>query len=279
MSKGELVVADDAAVVGFQGAGGIELGMAIAKPLADMVEAQGLSVRIGAGKHLKVEAWCALGAMVGVSPRTVWTKEARNPESNQLEGYEARVEVVRTGGDVIGAAESGCYRDENRWRNAERHAMKSMAQTRATSKALGQVLRWIPELAGYSGTPAEEMPPADPSPAPSRTQPPVAEILGHQDVETKGQAFGERVIVIDEDHINEKQASAIIALSVAAGKPHGQHGFHVLNRTLKREKHEPCPVGSRKDDVLLHLCESVRLEQYETLCEALKSFAPDAEQF
>ena len=34
-----------------------------------------------------------------------------------------------------------------------------MAQTRATSKALAQALRWIPVLAGYSGTPYEEMPP------------------------------------------------------------------------------------------------------------------------
>ncbi|KKL57411.1 hypothetical protein LCGC14_2235690, partial [marine sediment metagenome] len=29
--------------------------------------------------------------------------------------------------------------------------------TRATSKALAQALRWIPVLAGYSGTPFEEM--------------------------------------------------------------------------------------------------------------------------
>jgi hypothetical protein len=273
--RSELVVSEGAEIVGFQGAGGIELGMQIAKPLADMVEAQGLSVRIGQGKHLRVEAWCALGAMVGVSPRTVWTEEARNPETGQLEGYEARVEVVRSGGDVIGAAESGCYRDESRWRTAERHAIKSMAQTRATSKALGQVLRWIPELAGYSGTPAEEMPPQEPAPAPSPPpRPPVVEILGDQTADTKGQAFGER----HRAQISESQANAIVALAVQAGKPHGMHGFHVLNKVLKKEGFEPCAVGSKKDDALLHLCDSIRPSAFGAFCKALEAFTPAPEE-
>jgi hypothetical protein len=52
-----------------------------------------------------------------------------------------------------------------RWK--DRHAVLSMAQTRATSKALGQILRWLPVLAGFSGTPAEEMPhPAAEAPKP-----------------------------------------------------------------------------------------------------------------
>lgn len=35
--------------------------------------------------------------------------------------------------------------------------LRSMAQTRAIAKALSNVLRWVPVLAGYKGTPAEEM--------------------------------------------------------------------------------------------------------------------------
>ena len=37
------------------------------------------------------------------------------------------------------------------------HQLRSMAQTRANSKALANVLRFVPILAGYKGTPAEEM--------------------------------------------------------------------------------------------------------------------------
>jgi hypothetical protein len=56
-----------------------------------------------------------------------------------------------------------------------------MAQTRATSKALGSVLRWIVTLSGYSGTPAEEMPtetPPEPPPAPKKIQREQAQQLG-----------------------------------------------------------------------------------------------------
>lgn len=66
-------------------------------------------------------------------------------------------------GAEIGAAEAGCFYDETIGRDRkrrwyDRHAVKSMCQTRAASKALAQVLRFIPVLAGYSGTPQEEMP-------------------------------------------------------------------------------------------------------------------------
>lgn len=37
------------------------------------------------------------------------------------------------------------------------HQLRSMAQTRANAKALSNVLRFVPVLAGYKGTPAEEM--------------------------------------------------------------------------------------------------------------------------
>lgn len=147
---------------------GMERAKAVAAQLDDIIQELGLSVRIGQGQHLRVEAWCACASMVGVSPRTVWTK--RMPETGPLEGYTARVEVVQlSNGQVIGAAEAGCFMDERmgggpRWK--DQHAVLSMAQTRATSKSIGQVLRWIPVLAGYSGTPAEEMPRDTPKDAP-----------------------------------------------------------------------------------------------------------------
>src|SRR5262249_18897895 len=51
------------------------------------------------------------------------------------------------------------------------HALRSMAQTRATSKALGQALRFIVALSGYEGTPAEEMPVEEARPSDSFRQP------------------------------------------------------------------------------------------------------------
>ena len=153
---------------------GVERATAVANQLKPIVESQGLAVTIGQGEHLKVEAWVTLGMFCGTSPQTEWTQEVRNPKSGELEGYKARVQVIRMAtGEVIGAAECGCHFDEqqkrrdgsglyDRWiehGRQNRHACMSMAQTRATSKALAQALRWIPVLAGYSGTPFEEMPP------------------------------------------------------------------------------------------------------------------------
>jgi hypothetical protein len=163
----------------------LELGMErarnIANRLSHLVKEKHLAVQIGQGEHLKVEAWCALGAMVGVSPMTEWTRQVAGAD---VPAYEARVTAVRIAtGQVICAAEADCWSDEykslrdggfrHNWVPGcpvhethpktpceyapTRHALRSMAQTRAVSKALGQALRWIVVLAGYSGTPAEEM--------------------------------------------------------------------------------------------------------------------------
>jgi hypothetical protein len=147
---------------------GIERAKRVANELDAIIQEKGLSVSIGQGDHLRVEAWCACASLVGLSPRTAWTK--RVPEVGELEGYIARVEVVQIAtGQVVGAAEAGCFNDEQmggrpRWK--DQHAVMSMAQTRATSKGIGQILRWIPVLAGYSGTPAEEMPRGAPAEMP-----------------------------------------------------------------------------------------------------------------
>jgi hypothetical protein len=122
-----------------------------AQPLAAVVRDQHLSVKIGQGEHVKVEGWTLLGSMLGVFPVIVWTHKLEN-------GWEARVEARTRGGEVVGAAESMCDRNEARWKDADEYAIRSMAQTRATSKALRAPLGFVMKLAGYDPTPAEEMP-------------------------------------------------------------------------------------------------------------------------
>jgi hypothetical protein len=61
-------------------------------------------------------------------------------------------------GQVVGAAESECMPAERRWANADDYARRSMAQTRATSKALRQPLGFVMQLAGFDATPADEIP-------------------------------------------------------------------------------------------------------------------------
>ncbi len=119
--------------------------------LAGVIRDKKLAVPISGREHVLVEGWTLLGSLLGVFPVTVW--------SHQLEdGWEARVEARTLDGRVVGAAESECLRSERKWANADDYAVRSMAQTRATSKALRQPLGFVMHLAGYETTPADELP-------------------------------------------------------------------------------------------------------------------------
>lgn len=122
----------------------------IAEALKKVLVDKGMIQPIQGRDHVKVEGWITLGAMLGVVPVVTWTHKLDR-------GWEARVEARTLDGRVIGAAESECLKDEDNWKDSEDYAIRSMAQTRATSKALSGPLRFIVTLAGYSSTPAEEM--------------------------------------------------------------------------------------------------------------------------
>lgn len=121
-----------------------------ADALADVLKSRNLTTNIQGKDHVQVEGWQTLGSMLGVTPVCVWTRSLGN-------GWEARVEARTLDGRIVGSAEAMCTRDEKMWRNRDDYALRSMAQTRATSKALASPLRFVVTLAGYEGTPAEEM--------------------------------------------------------------------------------------------------------------------------
>jgi hypothetical protein len=130
---------------------------AVADELANIVRVKKLATSISGRDHVRVEGWTLLGSMLGVFPVTVWTREMRDDDGTQR-GWEARVEARTRDGSIVGAAEAECMRSEKTWRGREDYALRSMAQTRATSKALRQPLGFVMTLAGFDPTPAEEMP-------------------------------------------------------------------------------------------------------------------------
>ncbi len=130
----------------------------IADALSKVLQKAKLTVKIGgnARPYVLAEGWTCLGSLVGVFPRTVWTRPLEN-------GWEARVDAVTRDGAVVGSAESQCTRAERNWANRDDFALRSMAQTRAMSKALRMPLGFIVVLAGFEATPADEMPVIDTS--------------------------------------------------------------------------------------------------------------------
>jgi hypothetical protein len=131
----------------------------IAEALSKVLRDQKLTSNISGREHVRVEGWTLLGTMLGVYPVVEWTRPLGDG------GWEARVEARTLSGAVVGAAEASCSRSEKEWgptptrgKMRDDYALRSMAQTRAVSKALRGPLGFVVTLAGYEATPAEEMP-------------------------------------------------------------------------------------------------------------------------
>ncbi len=122
-----------------------------ADALANVLRDRKLTSNISGKEHVRVEGWTLLGTMLGVFPVVEWTRPV-------ADGWEARVEARTLAGQVVGAAEAECLRTERTWKGRDDYALRSMAQTRAVSKALRGPLGFVVTLAGYEATPAEEMP-------------------------------------------------------------------------------------------------------------------------
>lgn len=122
----------------------------VAASLKEVIKAQGLISKISGKEYPRCEAWTLLGTMLGVFPVLVWTRAMEN-------GWEARVEARTRDGAVVGAAEAQCLKTERNWGNRDDFALRSMAQTRATAKALRMPLGFVMTLSGIEPTPAEEM--------------------------------------------------------------------------------------------------------------------------
>ena len=144
--------------------------------------------------HIDIEAWQTLAAFLELAVVPVWSRRVIDPatgapervtytvqrlfyakgtkaqdikdgtadvvrsETAEVDGYgwEARVEVYKDGA-LAAAGEGMVSRTEESWRDSDDQAVRSMAQTRAASKAIATAARWIPALAGYAGTPASEV--------------------------------------------------------------------------------------------------------------------------
>ena len=123
-----------------------------AQVLAEVVESCNLYATISGRKYLTVEAWQTIGVGYGITARIDWTRELEGG------GWEARAVAVDASNVERSAAECEAGRpDDKPWDSRPAYQQRSMAQTRAISKALRSCLSWVVVLAGYSPTPAEEM--------------------------------------------------------------------------------------------------------------------------
>ena len=146
----------------------VQVATNVADTLAPLVRSQGLTVKGLNGRnkeaeYVTVEGWEVLGTFLGIVPVTTIIKEVKNKQERTV-GYVARATLYQNpiiendeivGGTVIARAEAQA--DKSGFQK-DMFAIASMAQTRALGKAYRMGLSWIMKMAGFEGTPAEEMP-------------------------------------------------------------------------------------------------------------------------
>jgi len=150
----DLTVVHDAPMVLRDPAHEIAAATIAAKELQKVIDASPDKVMIRGKIFLRYEDWQTVGQFYGYS---VQTDSAEPVEVEGIKGAKAKAILLDRQGNLAGGAEAYCMRDEPKWERSPWFQLASMAQTRAGAKALRNRLAWVAVLAGYSGTPAEEM--------------------------------------------------------------------------------------------------------------------------
>lgn len=132
----------------------IEQSTQIANILKDIINKQQLFQKIQGNKYVTVEGWTTLSSILQLVP-LISNCERLDREDEII--YEAYCEVYTANNRLVSQASAICSNKERNWRNRDEYAIRSMAQTRAISKALRLPLGWIMTLADFTPTPLEEM--------------------------------------------------------------------------------------------------------------------------
>lgn len=195
----------------------VDNAVGVANVLKSVVQQRGLISRINNRDHPRVEAWQTLGSMTGVYAVKEWVREIPWPnDTTGLEelrkrglvfGYEASFRAQRADGSVLGGGEAACKRTEKTWRDRDDYALESMAQTRATSKALKAPLGFVMALAGYEATPAEEMSAA--ASAPSDALPHGPDVRGNAELRKNAAQSCVRLARTSDDDAETAKAKGI----------------------------------------------------------------------
>lgn len=133
----------------------LQFAMKAANALMKAVNQKPKKVMIRGEQYLEYGDWQTLARFFGATASVAWSKKLIDDKGGFL-GYEARAEVLHNG-QVISSAEAMCMKVEKNWSSRDEFMLRSMAQTRASAKALRNAYGWVAELAGMKSTPAEEM--------------------------------------------------------------------------------------------------------------------------
>lgn len=130
----------------------LDLAQQVSSKFTEVIKALKLVERISGKEYVTVSGWSVLGNFMGTRIENIRTTPI---EVKGGFGYHAKVDLVNKDGVKIAEGDAIAT---SRGRQKEDHTVYSMAITRATGKAYRLGLAWLVEMAGYTSTPAEEMP-------------------------------------------------------------------------------------------------------------------------
>lgn len=126
----------------------------MAKALKNLVVTQRLYTNIKGKSYVHVDGWQLAGGMIGYDPMVV---DVVDMSTDKEIKYKTLVEILDKNGKVVSRGFAVCSNKESTKKGFDDYAVMSMSQTRAIGKAYRNKIGWIMKLAGYEGTPSEEM--------------------------------------------------------------------------------------------------------------------------
>ncbi len=128
---------------------------AMAAVLKQHVVSHKLYTNIKGKNYAHVEGWQFAGGLMGLFPKVTKVENLSNDKEVK---WKADVEIVELkSGQVMANGFALCSNKEAIKKGFDEYAVLSMAQTRAIGKAYRNLVGWVMKLAGYEGTPSEEM--------------------------------------------------------------------------------------------------------------------------
>ena len=201
----------------------MQYAQAAAREIVDVARSGKLLANVGGREYPLTECMTLIGRMTGHTVVVEWSRKV--PKDWEIgDGWEARANVLDHNGREVAAAESMCLRSERAWSKRDEFAVRSMAQTRASGKALRLALGYIVTLAGWEALPAEEITDEMRGRGAEPAQAPRPDVPGDREAVAGGQpaaALAKHRLAEAVSHagVDEAEVKAAIKSSGLAGKP------------------------------------------------------------
>lgn len=111
---------------------------------------------ISTKNYVQVEGWQFAGSLMGLFPIVTEVKDLSEKQGEIKWMASVEIKNIKTG-ETVSRGFAICSKAESKKKSFDEYAILSMAQTRATGKAYRNLIGWVMKLAGYEGTPSEEM--------------------------------------------------------------------------------------------------------------------------